>query len=53
MLYESEMSRVTFLKRIKVHDVKLSQVDRPFGITLDLSILRNQVSASSEHRPAI
>jgi hypothetical protein len=34
MLYEGEMSKVTFLERIKVHDVKLSQVDRPCGVTL-------------------
>jgi hypothetical protein len=34
IFYESETSKVTFLERIKAHDIRLSQVDRPLGITL-------------------
>ena len=29
--YESKMSRVPFLKRIKVHNIKLSQINSLFG----------------------
>ena len=29
MFYESEVPAVTFIKRIKVHDVELADVDRP------------------------